>query len=126
MKPAGYLRGYVAKNEQPYMQAGKSRQPDTDIEIQSITLKGNGTYRTLTPLKEEEISYSELYPENYLSETDYTSQGTFFFFGLPAGEYELTLTAKGYKQYSKMLNVRPGQYKNTMIIELMKEIVDPP
>ena len=126
MKPTGYIRGYIAKNEQPYMQAGKSRQPDTEIEIQSITLRGNGTYRTLTPLQEEEISYDEIYPEHYLSETDFTAQGTFFFFGLSAGVYELTITAKGYKKYSKMCNVRLGEYKDTMIIELVEEITDSP
>ena len=124
MKPVGYLRGYVAKKEQPYMQAGKDRQPDTEIEIQSITLRGNGIYRTITPLQEEEISYSELYPKRYLSETDFTSQGTFFFFGLPAGKYEMTINAKGYKLYSETCNVRLGQYQNTIIIELVKEIVD--
>ncbi len=123
MKPVGYIRGYVAKNEQPYMQAGKDRQPDSDMEIQSITLRGNGIFRTLTPLPEEERSYSELFPEYYLSETDFTSQGTFFFFGLPAGEYELTINANGYELYSETCNVRPGQYQNTIIIELVKEIV---
>ncbi|MCD4755387.1 MAG: PEGA domain-containing protein, partial [Deltaproteobacteria bacterium] len=122
IKPVGYLRGYVAKNEQPYMQAGKDRQPDTEIEIQSITLRGNGIYRTLTPLQKE-ISYSELYPEHYLSETDFTSQGTFFFFRLPVGKYELTINAKGYEPYSETCDVRPGQYQNTIIIELVKEIV---
>ena len=123
MKPVGYLRGYVARNEQPYMQAGKDRQPDTEIEIQSITLRGNGIYRTLTPL-EEEISYSELYPEYYLSEMNFTSQGTFFFFGLTAGKYELTINVKGYEPYSETYHVTPGQYQNTIIIELVKEIVD--
>ncbi len=126
MKPTGFIRGYVPKKEQPYMQAGKDRRPDTEIEIQSITLRGNGISRTLTPLQVEDISYDGLYPEHYLSETGFTTQGTFFFFGLPAGEYKLTITAKGYKKYSKMRTVRPGQYKNTMIIELVKEIVDPP
>ena len=120
MKPAGYLRGYVAMNEQPYMQAGKDRQPDTEIEIQSITLKGAGISRTLIPPQEEEISYSELYPEHYLSETDFTSQGTFFFFGLPAGKYELTIHSKGYEPYSEICDVKIGQYQNSIIIELVK------
>ena len=122
MKPVGYLRGYVAK-EQLYMQAGKDRQPDTEIEIRSITLKGNGIYRTITPLQEE-ISYSGLFLEHYISETDFTSQGAFFFFGLSAGKYELTINAKGYELYSETCNVRPGQYQNSIIIELVKEAVD--
>ena len=123
MKPVGYLRGYVAKNEQPYMQAGRDRQPDTGVEIQSITLRGNEIHRTLIPLQEE-ISYTELYPEHYLSETDFSSQGTFFFFGLPAGNYELTVNAKGYKPCSLNCNVKSGQFQNTIIIELVKENED--
>ncbi|MFC1523945.1 alpha/beta hydrolase [Thermodesulfobacteriota bacterium] len=124
MKPTGYIRGYVAKSEQPHMQAGKDRQPDTEVEIQSITLRGNEFSRTLIPLQEDTISYSAHYPERYLSETDYASLGTFFFFGLPAGEYELTVNAKGYEPYSETCTVIPGQYQNSIIIELVKEIVD--
>jgi hypothetical protein len=125
MKPVGYIRGFVVKNE-PNIQAGGDRQPDTEVQIQSITLRGSGVDRTLIPLQEDEISYSELFPDHYLSETDFTSDGTFFFFGLPAGKYELTINSKGYEQYSEVCNVRLGQYQNTMRIELVKEIVDPP
>ena len=125
MKPVGYLRGYVVKNERN-IQAGKDRQPDTEVQIQSITLRGSGIDRTLIPLQGEEISYSEHYSSHYLSETDFTFEGTFFFFGLPAEEYELTINAKGYEQYSEKCNVKIGQYQNTIIIELVKEIVDPP
>ena len=123
MKPAGYIRGYVAKKDETFIQAGKELQPDAEIDIRSITLSGNGIYRILTP-QNEEIGYSELFPEYYLSETDFTSQGTFFFFGLASGQYELTINAKGYEQYSEICNVKPGQYLNTIIIELEKEVVD--
>ena len=125
MKPVGYIRGYVVKNERN-IQAGKDRQPDTEVQIQTITLRGSGIYRTLIPLQEDEISYPENYPEHYLSQTDFTSEGTFFFFGLPAGKYELTINAKGYEPYSKICDVKIGQYQNTITIELEKEIVDPP
>ena len=123
MKPVGSLRGYVAKKEQTYMMAGKERKPDTDVEIHSITLRGHEIHRTLIPLQDDAVSYTELYPEHYLSETDFTAQGTFFFFGLPAGEYEMTINAKGYEQYSEIYNVKLGQYQNTIIIELVKEII---
>ena len=119
LKPVGYLRGYVAKNEQ-HIQVGASAQPDMEVQIQSITLRGSGAHRTLIPLQEKE-SYSEY----FVSATDFTSKGTFFFFGLPAGEYELTINAKGYEQYSEMCNVGLGQYQNTMVINLVKEIADP-
>ncbi len=125
MKPVGYLRGYVVKHERN-IQAGKDRQPDTEVQIQTITLRGNGIHRTLIPLQEDAISYSEHYPEHYLSQTDFSSEGTFFFFGLPAGKYELTINAKGYEPYSRMCDVKIGQYQNTITVELEKEIVDPP
>ena len=121
LKPVGFLRGYVVKNEKTYMQAGEDRQPDTEVEIQSVSLKGNGIYRTLTPLQEEERGYFDLYLEHYLSETDFTSQGTFFFFGLSAGKYELTINAKGYEPYSKICNIKLGHYQDTIIIELVKK-----
>ncbi len=114
MKPVGYINGYVVKNERN-IHAGKDRQPDTEVKMQSITLRGSKIDRTLIPLKKE-ISYSE----HYLSETDFTSEGTFFFFGLPTGKYELTINAKGYEQYSEKCYVSPGQYQNTITIELAK------
>lgn len=99
---------------------GQSPEPDTQIDIQSITLRGGEVYRTLIPLQEGDSD-----SKHYLSATDFSSNGTFFFFGLPAGKYELTLVAKGYAPYSKIYTVIPGQYQNTIIIELDKKIVDP-
>lgn len=132
MKPAGFLRGYVVKNEQRF-QAGKWRQSDTDMQIQSIRLRGNGidrslipmdqdvawtgNYDPLIPLQEEETRYSDY----YLSATDFASKGLFFFFDLPAGEYELTIHAKGYEPYSEMCDVRLGHYQNPMTIKLSEE-----
>ncbi|MCP4105416.1 MAG: alpha/beta hydrolase [Desulfobacteraceae bacterium] len=137
MKPVGILRGYVVKNEQRYIPLGKYRQADTEVQIQSITLRGGGINRTLIPLQEKDVSYSEYsiliplleeklnFAEYYLSATDFVFKGLFFFFGLPAGEYELVINAKGYEQYSEICNVRLGQYQNVMLIELVKETVDP-
>ena len=134
MKPAGFIRGYVVKNEQRYIEAGKDLQPeagenlkpDSDIGIESIILKGSGIYRTLIPLKEEGISYSEHYPDHYLSATDFASNGAFFFFGLSTGKYELIINANGYSPYTEVFYVSPGEYHNTMRIELVRETVDSP
>lgn len=118
-KPVGYIRGYVVKHGQRNIQLGESPQPDTEIEIQSITLSGGEVYRTLIPLQEEDSD-----SKHYLSATDFSSKGTFFFFGLLAGKYELIIIAKGYEPYFEIYTVIPGQYQNTIIIELEKKIVD--
>ncbi|MCP3943500.1 MAG: hypothetical protein GY710_18750 [Desulfobacteraceae bacterium] len=117
-KPTGFLRGYVVKHGQRDIQLGESPQPDIEIKIQSVTLSGGKVHRTLIPLQEEDKD-----SEHYLSAKDFSSKGTFFFFGLPGGTYELTLVAKGYDTYSGIYTVVPGQYQNTIIIELEKKIV---
>ena len=105
-------------------------------KIQSISLKGEGIHRTVIPLRtevrgsgshdpviplqEEEIGYSEY----YLASRDFAANGIFCFFGLPVGEYELIIDAEGYQQYSERYFVKPGDYKNTLHIELEKKIVD--
>jgi pimeloyl-ACP methyl ester carboxylesterase len=122
LKPRGCLNGYVVNTEKTTIQAGVYRELDTEVRIQSISLQGGGITRTLIPLKQEDISYSD----HYLSETDYAAKGFFYFYGLSAGEYELTINAKGYEQYSEVRNVRPEQYENEMTIELVKETADHP
>ncbi|MBI9092789.1 MAG: alpha/beta hydrolase [Desulfobacterium sp.] len=119
LKPVGYLRGYVVKHGQRDILVGASPQPDTGIEIQSITLSKGDVHRTLIPLQEDDSD-----SEYYLSATDFSSKGTFFFFGLPGGTYDLTLIAKGYETYSGIYTVVPGQYQNTIIIELEKKNID--
>ncbi len=119
LKPVGFLRGYVVKHGQRDIQLGESPQPDSEIEIQSITLSGGEVHRTLIPLQKEDND-----SEHYLSATDFSSKGTFFFFGLPGGTYELTIIAKGYETYSGIYTVIPGQYQNTIRIELEEKIVD--
>lgn len=65
-------------------------------------------------------SDEEIYLEHYLSARDFSTKGTFFFFRLPAGKYELTLIPKGYEPYTEIYTVIPGQYQTTRIIELVK------
>ena len=120
MKPEGYIRGFIANKDQTDIQAGEELLPDSELDITSVILKGDGIYRALTPLQNE-LSYNDLFPGYYLSGTDFTAQGAFFFFGLSAGEYELTIKAKGYEPYSITCNVAPGQYQDVIIIEPLKE-----
>ena len=125
MKPDGYIQGYVTQGEKT-TQAGEEGVPDAGIEIQSITLKGEGVNRTLTPLHGEDRTHSDLYPEYYLRATDFSVHGYFFFFGLPAGDYELSIIAKGYKPYTVNHNVELGPYQNTVPVELQKDTEDKP
>lgn len=130
LEPVGFLSGYVVKTKSDFIQAGKYRERDTRIEIQSITLEGgrdrrkvvpshgqkNEAYDPLMPIREEQMRYVEY----YLSGTDFISNGIFCFFNLDPGEYELTIDTKGYKQYFGKYVVEPGQYKNSILVELEK------
>lgn len=115
MKPSGTLSGYVVSSEEGQGQAGEPMNPDGGVQMQSITLTGDGIYRNLIPQKEDLV-----YSEKYLSGTDFAVKGGFQFFGLPAGEYELTINAIGYKSYNKTKTINPGQYESPMIIELIE------
>ena len=126
LKPVGYLHGYVAESDPPYKQAGNQPRPDAKVEIESIILKGNGVNRKLIPLKGEKKTYNEIFPEHYLRDEDFALQGSFVFFGLPAGDYELSITAKGYKPYTGNYIVELGQYQNTVRVELQKDTEDQP
>jgi hypothetical protein len=118
LRPTGYLRGYVVKHDARDIVVGNSAQPDADIEIQSITLRGGEVHRTPVVIPGEDSS-----SEFHLSFTDYSHRGTFFFFDLPAGKYELTLKAKGYEPYTEICSVIPGQTQNVVPIELEKKKV---
>jgi uncharacterized alpha/beta hydrolase family protein len=130
LKPTGFLSGYIIKTKPDYIQAGKYRERDTGIDIQSISLKRGDDKRTLVPshgqkseaydplmpIREEQIRYAEY----YLSGTDFISNGFFCFFNLNPGEYELIINAKGYKQYLRRYIIERGQYKNSILVELEK------
>jgi hypothetical protein len=116
MKPIGTLSGHVVSTEKSGIQAGNPHKPDEYVQFHSITLKGNGIFRNLIP-EEGPLGYSE----KYLSGKDFAVKGGFQFFGLPAGEYELTINTNGYKSYNKIINVSPGQYANPMVINLAED-----
>ena len=120
MKPIGYIGGYIINKERRRIQAGEYLEPDLNVQVQSITLRGNGICRTITPLKEEDPNFLDL----YLSGTDYATRGMFCFYGLSAGRYEVTLNAKGYEPYSEARTVYPGHYGNEMEITLTKNAVE--
>ncbi|MFH0998409.1 MAG: hypothetical protein V1844_23375 [Pseudomonadota bacterium] len=93
--------------------AWKDIQAEGDF-IQSINLRGAGVDRTLVPLREDAD-----YFDCYLAGADFAIKSGFCFYGLPAGEYVLTITAEGYSPYSTNCTVLPGQYYNERYIELL-------
>ncbi len=76
----------------------------------------NEAYDPLMPVHEEQMRYVEY----YLSGTDFILNGIFCFFNLNPGEYELTINAKGFKQYLRRYVVEEGEYKNSILVELEK------
>ncbi len=114
MKPRRSLVGYIVNPSKRNYQAGVYREPDEKVKIRSINLKGAGINRTLVPLKDDAD-----YLDSYLAGADFAIKSCFCFYGLPAGEYALTITAEGYPQYTTNCTVLPGQYYNERFIEIL-------
>ena len=83
------------------------RSADSDINIQSITLEGNGIHRTLRQIKGDDVkNYHPLIP--FILRDDLCYNTFFAFFGLPVGDYKLVIEAKGYKTIVKYYSIMPG------------------
>lgn len=107
--PDGVIRGCVAAEFEPEDKfigspEDRYRSNDTKIRIESISLKGDGVHRILTPTTGPEIDdYNYLIVRN-----DGCHNNCFVFFGLPRGDYKLFLKAVGYKPIEKKYAVTPG------------------
>ena len=107
--PDGVIRGCVTTSLKPEeksvgMPDYKYRSVDSKINIQSITLKGNGVHRILQQVEGEDVNdYDYL-----ISRADFCYNTCFGFFGLPAGDYKLTIKAEDYKAIVKNYSVMPG------------------
>lgn len=115
MKPRESLIGYIVNPTKKNYQAGVYREPNEKVKVQSINLRGAGINRTLVPLKEDAD-----YFDCYLAGADFAIKSYFCFYGLPAGEYVLTITAEGYPPYSTNCTMLPGQYYTERYIELLE------
>jgi hypothetical protein len=118
-KPDGEIRGCVTSALKPEDKfVGRPdiryRSSDTKIHIQSISLKGEGIHRILTPTTGPEIDGFE----NLVVRNDGCHNNCFAFFGLPAGDYKLFIKAKGYKPIDKKYSVMPGVPKYFRTTEL--------
>jgi pimeloyl-ACP methyl ester carboxylesterase len=117
--PDGLIIGHVTtavKTEERVigMPAKEFLPPDQKILLQSITVQGEGIQRTIVPPAQEKVEVSDL----FMLRKDYCYKNTFLFFGLPAGEYQLTIKAKGYLPFSSSYVVSPGATKQLYLTEL--------
>ncbi len=118
--PDGTISGYITTNQKPKgFPAGMpitAYQPgNKKIILQSISLEGNGIHRTIYPGKTEDRNSFNDY---LISRTDFCFDAFFYFFGLPAGEYELLISAQGFKPKSVRHIVTPGQDRDLLTTEL--------
>ncbi len=117
--PDGVIRGCVTTSLKPEdktvgMPDYRYRSADKKIIIQSITLEGNGIHRVLHQIEGEDV-------DNYdylISRTDICYNTFFGFFGLPAGDYKLSINAEGYKSIEKNYSIKPGIMNYFRVTEL--------
>jgi pimeloyl-ACP methyl ester carboxylesterase len=88
-----------------------------NFTIQSISLQGAGIHRKLRLLEGEDANVLDY----IISRADLYYKGNFVFFGLPPGEFELTIRAQGYKPFTKKCSVKEGKQSDPMIVELTPE-----
>lgn len=118
--PDGVIAGYLTsaiKPENKYigMPSWEYLPEDNKIQFTSIILKGAGVNRTLPLLIDEKTNWIDL----ETSRTDYFYNGYLRLFGLPAGEYELTVKAEGHETLTiKGILVTPGIERDFAFWEL--------
>lgn len=117
--PEGTISGYVITVLKPEdrpagMPADRYLPADKKITIQTMTLSGAGIQRTLQPLEGEGADYIDY----MIAHADFSYNGPFFLFGLPAGVYELVIHAQGYEPSRQKYSVMPGKQDEQRVTEL--------
>ena len=92
--------------------------PDAKITIHTISLIGAGIYRNLQIVGNENIDVSI---DHFIKRIDSYYKRNFIFFGLPPGEYELLIRAKGYRPFKKRCIVKTGKQAGHMYVQLTPE-----
>lgn len=122
--PDGTISGYIITARKPEDRAmgmpSWRRRPEerNDIVVQSITVTGPGTHRTIHPSGPDEGLNKDLWEEKVLSRTDYCMNGYLHLYGLPAGEYELVIKAEGHEPHVARQRVVPGQETTFRFFEM--------
>ena len=122
LAPDGMIYGHVAAaqnaEDRPAGMPAEQYLPGSrEVAIQMVTLKGAGIEKILRPAEGESLKTYD----DFLSSTDFCTANYFHFFGLPAGEYEVTITAKGFEPALRTYRVKPGQPANIRAVELVPE-----
>lgn len=118
--PDGTVSGYVTKNVKPGdrsagMPSWVNRPEDNTVDVQSITLAGNGIRRTLDACLDAD------WKEKNVARQDFCVKGYLHFFNLPAGKYELAIQARGYQPHIREIEVRPGTEGAFNFIHMVSE-----
>ena len=121
-RPEGMVAGYVTVPVRPEgrpagMPSWGDLPPDKMRVIESVTLKGNGIHRVLHPIEGKDVDVLHY----FISHTDFCHNGYFHFFGLPAGVYEVAITADGYKPVTLKRVATPGRQKDSRYTQLTPE-----
>lgn len=119
--PEGLVGGCVTNSQEPEYTVGMPeyvyRSGDRKIIIESISLKGNGINRLPKPVRGKYYNNNE-----YLTRhSDFCYNECFAFFGLPAGQYILSIKAEGYKPIEKHISITPGMSKALQDIKLTSD-----
>jgi pimeloyl-ACP methyl ester carboxylesterase len=122
LTPDGMIYGHVAaaqnvENRPAGMPAEQYLPGSKKVTIKMVTLKGAGIERILRPAEGENLNSWD----DFLSSTDFCTKNYFHFFGLPAGEYEVKISAKGFEPSLKTYSVKPGRPANIRATELVPE-----
>ena len=120
LTPDGMIYGHVAAaqnaEDRPAGMPTEQYLPGSrKVAIQMVTLRGAGIERILHPVDGENLKTYD----TFLSSTDFCSENYFHFFGLPAGEYEVKITAQGFKPGLRTYVVKPGRPANIRTFELV-------
>jgi pimeloyl-ACP methyl ester carboxylesterase len=107
LRPDGVMIGeVVAQSDRVHRPAGSYQRAENAIQADSITLVGATITRELTARPGPRGSLLEA----YLDGRDDAANQAFCFLGLPAGDYQLTIRAKGFETYTSRYTIVPGRY----------------
>lgn len=120
--PDGTISGYIAnaikpENKMAGMPEWRVLPRRNKVDLQSITLTGNGIRRTIPLFEGEKFKMEKM----EVSRTDYCYNGYLRIFGLAEGQYELVITPRGHKTIVDTIVVTPGREHSTRFYELTPE-----